>query len=163
MTDAVGQDTTVRFQLHRDESGWPPVDIEHMPAAAAGGDHYRLEHSPLFAWNIAAGDLVEALPDADGLLWATTVAEHSGHLALRALPHPDGPLRGAPDRVLEAFAPLGVRGRVTRTPPVAALDVPPDANLSAVRALLEDGHRDGRWTYQEALVSDAWRALATDS
>ncbi len=148
---------TVRFQLHPDESGWPAVDVEEIGATHAGGDHYRLTGSPLYAWGVARGDVVEALADSDGLLWATSVVEHSGHLSLRVLPEAEGTLDT--DAAVGSFAALRVEGRAARDHAVVALDVPPEADLEAVKRLLADGERDGRWSIHEALVSDEWRAL----
>ncbi|MEU7903429.1 hypothetical protein [Actinoplanes sp. NPDC049118] len=43
---------------------------------------------------------------------------------------------------------------------LVVLEVPPSADLAAVRRLLRDGERDGRWTVDELCVTAAWRAAA---
>jgi hypothetical protein len=57
------------------------------------------------------------------------------------------------------FEPLGV-GAEGMTSPVniVALDIGPDAPLSAVKSLLATGgESDGRWFYEEGFISDEWR------
>jgi hypothetical protein len=41
---------------------------------------------------------------------------------------------------------------------MVALDVPPDADLAAVKRLLREGERDGWWEYEEGCTGDAWQA-----
>jgi Domain of unknown function (DUF4265) len=41
---------------------------------------------------------------------------------------------------------------------MVALDVPPDADLAAVKRLLREGERDGWWEYEESCTGDAWQA-----
>ncbi|MEV0392166.1 hypothetical protein [Polymorphospora rubra] len=38
------------------------------------------------------------------------------------------------------------------------IDVPPDADLHAVRRLPDAGQRDGWWAYEELCVTDTWTA-----
>lgn len=146
---------TVRFRVHGDESGSSLVGADTMAAVPVGGDHYRLTESPLHALGVARADVVEALPDADGHLWATTVIEHGGHLSLRVLP-----AEGGPESVVDALGTPPLTVRRSHDGRVITVDVPPGADLAAVKAALDDGTHDGRWTYHESLVSDAWHALS---
>ncbi|MGW7045141.1 DUF4265 domain-containing protein [Streptomyces avermitilis] len=41
---------------------------------------------------------------------------------------------------------------------MVALDVPPDADLTRIRKLLEHGEPKGWWHWEEGAVTDAWRA-----
>jgi len=43
---------------------------------------------------------------------------------------------------------------------LTVVDVPPDADLTRVRRLLDAGQRDGWWDYDELCVTDAWRTAA---
>ncbi len=145
---------TVRFRVEGDSSGSSLVGADRMAARPVGGDHYRLTDHPLHALGVARADIVEALPDAEGRLWATSVVEHGGHLALRVLP-----AAGHLDALTDRLAGLPVAQRRSADGQVVALDVPPDADLAAVKAVLDAGAHDGHWTYHESLVSDAWHAL----
>lgn len=39
---------------------------------------------------------------------------------------------------------------------IVALDIPPEADLRAVKELLRTGEADGRWDYEEGCVTEAW-------
>ncbi|MGW7043220.1 DUF4265 domain-containing protein [Streptomyces avermitilis] len=45
---------------------------------------------------------------------------------------------------------------------MVALDVPPDADLTRIRKLLEHGEAKGWWHWEEGAVTDAWRATAAE-
>jgi hypothetical protein len=145
----------VRFGLVPDDDGrapqdgWPaPVDSEGLWATPDGDGRYRIENTPWFASNAANGDVVLAV-EHQGARWVTQKAQWSGHLTVRVA-HPD------PAAVLDRFADLGVGGE-SAAPAyrIAALDIPPDADLPAIVARL----RAGRFDYEEACVSEEWRSL----
>lgn len=145
----------VRFRLGRDEDsrapveGWPPpVDSEGIWASPLGDDNYRIENVPWFAQGTAIGDVVSAV-EHQGARWVMNGMRRSGHLTVRVA-HPD------PAAVLDAFADLGVRGE-SAAPAyrIAALDIPPGADLRAIVARLRAGGCD----YEEACVTAEWRAL----
>ena len=157
---AAGPDLVrVRFKLAIDEDGWPPVASEGLWAEPLGDGTYRIDNTPWFSRNLAADDVIRAVADDDGVLWATEKVEWSGRLTIRVIPFPEGPLRGDMQAVLDAFEPLGVTGEGIDQYRIIALDVPPDVDLRAVRDLLVAGAADGRWDYEEGCVSDVWLAL----
>lgn len=147
----------VRFRLVRDEDGRapvagrpPPVESEGLWASPVGEGRYRIENTPWFAMNTATRDVVEAV-EHEGTRWVMLKAHWSGHLTVR-VSHRD------PAAVLDAFADLGVRGESAAPAyPIAALDIPPDADLRAIVARLRAGRADGTWDYEEACVSTEWR------
>ena len=149
----------VRFNLPSDADGWPPVSSEGLWAVPIGADMYRLDNTPWFARGLAAGDVVEALAGSDGRLWATRRVEWGGRQTIRVIPNRDGPLAGDLKAVLDAFAPLGVSGEGVQQFTMVALDIPPDAPLAELKSLLIAGERDGRWHYEEGLVSPEWLGL----
>ena len=148
----------VRFALERDQDGWPPAESEGLWAEPLGGDLYRLDNTPWFAFNVAADDVIEARRDADGVLWFVQVQERGGHTVVRVIPHSDGPLGGDRQGVLDVFEALGVGAEGMSSPVnMVALDIGPDAPLSSVKSLLASGESDGRWYYEEGCISDEWR------
>jgi hypothetical protein len=150
----------VRFALARDADGWPPADSEGLWAEPVSRDLYRLENTPWFARGVAANDLIEARPDADGVLWFVQVRERGGRIVVRVIPRADGPLGGNRQRVLDVFEPLGVRGEGMSSPVnMVALDIGPEAALSSVKSLLATGESDGRWYYEEGCISHEWQQL----
>jgi len=151
----------VRFAMDRDEDGWPPAESEGLWAEPIGGDLYRLDNTPWFVRGVAAGDVVEARPDAGGVLWFVGVRERGGRLVVRVIPREDGPLGGSLQGVLDEFAPLGVHGESMTSPvTMVALDIGPDAPLASVKTLLAAGEADGRWYYDEGCISEEWRRLS---
>jgi hypothetical protein len=115
-------------------------------AVRVAPDLVRLENSPWFVRGVANGDLFRVRAREDGSLLAEERLEWSGFCAIRIIPYQDGPLDGSLQRVLDAFAPLGVTGEGLQQYGMVALDVPPDADLGAVQRLLRNGERDGWWT-----------------
>jgi Domain of unknown function (DUF4265) len=84
--------------------------------------------------------------------------EASGNCTIRVLPVPDGPLGRSVRAVHERFAGFGLGGEVFSTTfPLVALNVPADADLAAIKQLLESGKAQGWWEFEEGCVSDAWR------
>ena len=149
----------VRFKLQQDDEGWPPVESEGLWAEPLGGDRFRVDNTPWFARNLAADDVVIALAGSDGVLWATERTEWSGRLTIRIIPFSKGPLNGSRQAVLDTFKPLGVSGEGIEEYNMVALDVPTDADLAAVKRLVQAGEADGRWDYEESCVSDAWMEI----
>ena len=147
----------VRWRLTRDEDsrapveGWPPpVESEGLWANPAGEGRYRVANTPWFAMGLATGDVVEAV-EYEGTRWVMGRAQWSGHLTVRVA-HRD------PAAVLGAFADLGVRGESAAPAyEIAALDIPPEADLRPIRARLRTGRSDGTWDFEEACVSAEWR------
>jgi len=147
----------VRFRLVRDEDGrapvdgWPPpVDSEGLWASPLGEGRYRVENTPWFARSLATRDIVEAV-EYEGTRWVMRKAQWSGHLTVRVA-HSD------PAAVLDAFADLGVRGESAAPAyPIAALDIPPEADFPAIIARLRAGRSAGTWDYEDACVSAEWR------
>lgn len=153
----------IRFRLPQDEDGWPPVESEGVWAEPLGGDNYKIANTPWFVRGLATDDIVAAVADSDGVWWATERVRWSGRLTVRVIPWDDGPLHGNRKAVLDAFAPLGVTGEGVEKFGIVALDIPPDADLRAVKMLLSAGQSDGRWDYEEGCVSDAWLQLEVSS
>jgi hypothetical protein len=54
--------------------------------------------------------------------------------------------------VLDAFAPLSVDGEGIEQFGLVALNVPPMADIPAVKHLLIQGANEGRWHYEEGCV-----------
>jgi hypothetical protein len=139
-------------------SGGPATSIG-MGAEALTLDRVRLPTAPWAALNAAKGDVFRVERGQDGYLWVREKLQASGYCAIRVVHAPEsplGPFEAGVDAILDKFAPLGVTGSGMFG--IAVIDVPPDADLHAVRRLLVIGHRDGWWNYDELCVTDAWTA-----
>ena len=153
-----GQFVKVVFELPQDDDGWPPAGSEGVWAVPVTPDVVRLDNTPFFVRGVAAGDLIRVRHGEDGQLLADERLQWSGHCTIRIIVFRDGPLGGSRQRVLDVFAPLGVTGEGIEQYRMVALDVPPDADIAAVKRLLRDGTRNGWWEYEEGCISDAWQS-----
>ncbi|WP_083282864.1 DUF4265 domain-containing protein [Humibacillus sp. DSM 29435] len=106
------------------------------PRRSAGrgieGDLYRLDNTPWFAFGVAPDDVIEARPDADGVLWFRQVRERGGRIVVRVIPRDDGPLGGDRQGILDVFEPLGVGAEGMSSPVnMVALDIGQDAPMAS--------------------------------
>ncbi len=148
------------FELEVDDEGWPPVGAERVWAEPLGSDTYRVDNTPWFARDVAADDIVRAIPPDDGS-WPVYVetVRRSGNSTIRVIPFEAGPLGGSLQAILDLFTPHGAYGEGAGSHPVVALTLPPDADLRSTHALLREGKDGGWWDYEEACVDEAWIAL----
>src|SRR3954467_11416263 len=148
----------VRFALEREDEDWPPVGSEGVWDRPLSGDQYELDNVPWFARGVAFGDRVRAEADDDGVLVVTERVEWSGRYTVRVIPLGDEPATELVSRVIGDFAALGVSCEsALPSYKVVALDIPCDADLSRIKALLVAGETDGRWGYEEGCIDDRWR------
>jgi hypothetical protein len=125
---------------------WPP-------------DRVRLLFAPWAALDAAKGDIYRVRADGNGQLWAQDKLEASGFCAIRLVLADGSPIAFTADAMIDKFSTVGVTG--SGMIGLAVLDVPPDADLVAVRRILHDGHRQGWWEYEELSTTDAWRTTAS--
>ena len=154
---SAGRFVKVVFDLPRDEDGWPPAATESLWAIPVTPDTARLDNTPFFVRGVAAGDLIRVRRGPDGQLQAGEQLTWSGHCTIRILVFRDGPLGGTWQQALDMFTPLGVTGEGIARFRIIALDVPPDADLAAVKRLLRHGQQDGWWEYEEGCIGPAWQ------
>lgn len=149
----------VRFRLERDDGSWPPAESEGLWAEHVGGDEYRIDNSPWFVRNLSNGDVVGARAGVDGVLWATDHRQRSGRLTVRVIPRKGGPMDGDLQPLVDLFAPYRVDAEGFGQFRLVALDIPSDADLAAIKALLQRGEADGHWDYEEGCVNAEWTRL----
>jgi hypothetical protein len=144
---------TVRF-ARREE--WLPFDTEGLWATRLGTDTARIDNVPFLHDGIAQGDVVRFVT-ADGINWVVARIRASGNCTLRVMPLPDGPLGPSAAAVRERFSIFGLDGEAyTEDFPLVALNVPPDAPLSEIKALLAWGKAEGWWSYEVGCRTQAW-------
>lgn len=153
------QRVKIRFNLQRDSDGWPPAESEGLWAEPLGEDSFRIDNVPWFVAGLAIDDVVRALAGSDGVLWATEFLARSGRITIRIIPSMDGPLDGEPRAALDLLSAVGVTGEIFPEYRMLALDVPADADLARLKAVLRDGESDGTWNYEEGAVTDEWLSL----
>jgi hypothetical protein len=146
----------VVFELPRDKDGWPPAASEGLWAIPVSPDVVRLDNTPFFVRGVAAGDLIRVHREADGQLRAAARLQWSGHCTIR-ITVPGRPARRIPAAGPGHVAPLGATGEGIERYAMVALDIPPGAQIAAIRSLLLQGQRDGWWEYEEGCIGPAWQ------
>lgn len=132
----------------------PDGEVETLWAFDLGGGHYRLDNLPWYAYRISLGDVIEASPDADGLLPMVRVVRKSGNRTLRlffegADLHTDWPaeIREIMNRLVELGCSYEGANRRYQ-----AVNVPPEADLVVVTNFLTE--TDMRWEYADPTYED---------
>ena len=110
----------------RDEDG----DVETPWAVSLGGNLYRIDNTPFFAYRISAGDVVEASAGADGFLFFERVVRKSGHRTVRVMLPESAEVEPGPT-LLADIKRLGCtyEGAYNK---LICIDVPPAVSLEAV-------------------------------
>ena len=129
----------------------PDGEIETLWATPVGGDSYRLENSPFYAYRVSWLDIVAARPDATGFLAFERIVRKSGHRTVRLILVPG--INEAPEqhRVLDGLSELGCSWEGFN-PRYFSIDVPPGVELTAVADYLT---RSGQqWEYADPPYDD---------
>ena len=137
--------TRVTFELG--ESNWHGYETESVWAASLGDGRYRIENVPFYACGVSYDDIVVAKPK-DGLLIVQEVAERGGHSTYRVILNrytTDDEFKAAWEKI-ESLGCTYERA----TERLLAIDVPPEADIYAVYAALEEGEKVGVWDFEEA-------------
>jgi hypothetical protein len=140
-----------------------PVGGESMWARHLGGNRYRIENVPFYAYDLNYLDVVEAKePSPDLKPFVIRVIERSGHRTLRVIFEEDVPEddHGA---YLGELAPLHVSfERCSER--YYALDLEPEASMDRVRGKLDAWERDGVLAYEtcEARVAGSFGEAPSD-
>ena len=154
----------IRFGLPA-EHGWAPSAAEWLWAEEIAAGTYTILNAPFFQYDIGVGDIVEAReqphwedawdpffrgPEEPHHLHYAGLAVDGRHDTFRAVVLQDGAFEGDPQRASDCFHGFGlwVEGASWFPNPMFALDVPPDADLDAVVALLERHEREGAWMWE---------------
>jgi hypothetical protein len=145
----------VMFELDpEDWHGCPAETLWAELADRSDGGRFRLLNSPFYARGINHQDVVEAtFVEGSHLVFLfKRVAERGGHSTYMILAKKDEPRLDHYWRLLEnvgcayegASVDLSVGERR-----LLSVDVPPSTDLDEVRELLERGHHDQVWIFQE--------------
>ena len=136
--------------------GWPPVGAERVWALPVGDNLYRVANVPWFVYGVAEKDLVRA-EKGEKEKWphVVEIVEWAGNYVIRLIPLGET----TEQEILDAFRDIDVEGEAMGGDPMhmVALNVPSDADLTAVKAVLNLGKGEGRWEFEEARIDNRWR------
>lgn len=137
----------VAFELASSEvDGYPPAAVEHIWTTPVGSGRYAVENIPFYAFGVSRGDVVEA-EEVDGSLTFRRVVERSMHSVFRVFVSDEKET----ESIRALFAAKGVKSELADVP-LITLDVPPEADLESIVAMLEEGWASDRWGYEEGNV-----------
>jgi hypothetical protein len=121
-------------------------EAETLWAAPLGDGLYRLRNVPILAYGFSEQDVVRT-GEIDGRHVVMEVAKAGGHSTYRIF------LPAAMDDpgFAQLFEPLGRLGCTYEraNPRVIGIDVPPEADVYAVYAALEQGEAAKQWSFEE--------------
>lgn len=138
----------LRIEL-RPEDGWSGLQAEALWAepVSASPPLFLIRNVPFCAQDVSLGDIVEAEP-RDGKLVFQRVAQRSGHSTYRLVLGSDV-REPSFDGLWSALEEAGCRFEQAQSNWIA-LDVPPEADITLVRAILQQGSQQGLWHVEEA-------------
>jgi hypothetical protein len=125
MSNAPTDENVVKVLLQEGEY------VETLWAERVGPDLYRLDNYPWYAYGVSWKDIVEAHPDADGMLVMSRVAEKSGHRTIRVIFKEKVADATADQLILDGAVALGAsyEGSNDR---YLAIDIPPGIDLMRI-------------------------------
>jgi hypothetical protein len=112
------------------------------------GDYYRINNIPFFATNVALNDLVSAEED-DGALYFDKLIDPSGHSAVQMIIFDDKEVM----QVRKELERLGGTWEGSHIKNLISIDIPNGISYVTVKQYLDNGEKDGRWSYKEACLS----------
>lgn len=139
----------VMFRLQRDADGYPPDDWESLWAYEVEPGLYSIDNVPFFARGVSWGDVVSVERVADELHFKEVVRP-SRHSVIRVIVYDSSKAAEMHDK-LKA---MKCETEQSHLPSLLTVDCPPTADLGKIRAFLEEGEADGRWTYEEASIRE---------
>jgi hypothetical protein len=130
----------------RDDDG----TVETPWAVRLGGDLYRLDNIPFFAYRLSIDDVVEALPESDGFLMFARVVRKSGNRTVRAILAEPADVEPGPSFLAEMKRLGCTIERATQK--FICVNVPPPVLLESVTdSLIELGVQ---WEYADPKYED---------
>lgn len=121
----------IEFELEQDEDGYPPATSEVLWAMQTDDGLWQIDNIPFFVYGIALGDVVEAHGEGAPLKFERVV-RIGHHATLRVVLSKTAEVA----RIRAALKALGCSSEGSHISILIAVDVPPEVEVEAVRALL---------------------------
>ena len=155
MADVTTPNAKVLFRVKESDGS---ANVETLWAYDLGGDRYKLDNSPFYAYGVSCGDTVLAsLDDAEGLPTFRSVVAKSGNRTVRVIFDPPVASGNASDAVLQGLVRLGCEFEGAN-PRYVVISIPAVVDLDAVVRYLTE--RAATWehadpTYDQYHANDA--------
>jgi hypothetical protein len=133
MTQPSAPDSKVLFRV-------PPEDgsahVETLWATALGGDEYKIDNSPFYAYSVSWEDVVYApFDETEGRPAFVRVVKKSGHRTIRIKFDPPVQDGNESDQILQSLVSLGCTYEAANRG-YMAIDIPQEVDLENVRQYL---------------------------
>jgi hypothetical protein len=139
------------FKIEKDAEGYPESqDWEELWATPLEGGRFRLDSTPFFVKDIAAGDVVSAVKTEEGFYRFEKIISRSGNSNFRIWLH-DAVTHDSM-KIVEALRELGCRAEITLER-LIAIDVHPDRE-NEIWEYLEAGRNRDDWGLQVGFSPD---------
>lgn len=134
----------VLFRVPDDEGS---ATVETLWAIPLGGDRYRLDNSPFYAYGVSWQDTVFAPIDVqEGLPTFQSMIAKSGNRTVRIIFDPPVSPGNASDQVLQGLVTLGCSYEGAN-PGYMSVNIPPGVELQQVRSYLVQ--HDAQWEHAD--------------
>ena len=136
MTDPTNAfDAKVLFRVPNEDG---TAEVETLWATSLGGDRYRLDNSPFYAYSVSWQDVVLApWSEEEGFPAFERVLEKSGNRTVRVIFDPPVEAGNESDRILQGLVERGCSYEGA-SPSYVAIDIPRGVALEAIAAWLVD-------------------------
>jgi hypothetical protein len=141
----------VLFRVVEDEGS---ANVETLWATALGGDLYRIDNLPFFAYGVSWNDIVIAPFDAaEGFPCFDRVVEKSGHRTVRLICSPPLAAGNESERLLQDIVAHGCSYEGAN-PTYVVIDIPPNVDFETVCNHLVDA--EAEWEHADPRHSDLY-------
>lgn len=113
---------------------------------------FKLDNIPFYARGIAAGDIVSASPDPDGMLRFESLVTSGQHSTVRLWFAKDH--ESEVQRIRQELRDLGCTSELSDLPRLVAVDIPPTISYDVVRNVLDSYESDGVLEYEESCLAN---------
>jgi len=148
----------VKIAFDLDPADGHGYETETVWAEPVGGDRFRLQNSPFFAFGVSAEDVVSAVPARKGIYKFQQVVQMGGHSTYRIFLQ-DSTI--ADDCFLTRWHEIQALGATYENGNgrFVSVDIPPETDIRKIYCLLEQGEKDGVWAFEEANYEEITRRV----
>jgi len=133
--------------LEQGEDSFPSVDWEDVWAVDLGDGKYEVANVPFYAQGIGSGDIVSATSYECRLVFKDLIAEN-GHSTIHVIVYDEA----LTPNLRSLLAELSCSTELSNLNTYFFIDVPPNVDYEAVRALLDRYASEDRLDYQESAL-----------
>jgi hypothetical protein len=144
MSSATKPNAKVLFRVPNEDGS---AEVETLWATSVGGDNYRLDNSPFWAYGVSWEDVVFApLSNDDGFPTFRSVVTKAGNRTVRVFFEPPIEEGNESDSVLQGLVSLGCSYE-GMNPKYVSVNIPSSVALDVVRGYLVA--KEARWEYAD--------------